>query len=155
MIADIADFIKKTDFDGRLKNLDKKFTSNKTKNVQAENELNELSKEVKLLSAKYYSFLLGRMYFTSDDGSQSMLFYQPTLNMLELKKDKSNEYVIGWKSKGVYNSKLIALHGDILPNIKYFRKKIRIQFNNTPLVVEQKNNATKIVNAYIVYHLDN
>ena len=62
---------------------------------------------------------------------------QPTLNMLELKEDKSNEYVIGWKSKGVYNSKLIALHGDILPNIKYFRKKIGIQFNNTPLVVEQ------------------
>ena len=31
--------------------------------------------------------------------------------MLELQKDKVTEYFIGWKSKGVYNSKLIALYG--------------------------------------------
>ena len=30
-----------------------------------------------------------------------------------------------------------------------------MQFNNTPLVVEQNNYTTKIVNAYIVYDLDN
>ena len=42
-----------------------------------------------------------------------------------------------------------------LPNIKYFVPKIAIQFNNTPLVVEQNNYATKIASAYIVYDLDN
>ena len=56
--------------------------------------------------------------------------------MLELKKDKDTEYVISWKSKGVYNSKLTALHGTFLPNIKYFGSKIGIRFINTPLVVE-------------------
>ena len=66
--------------------------------------------------------------------------------MLELKKDKSTECVIGWKSKGVYKSKLIPLHGSFLPNIKYFRNKIGIQFHRTPLVIEQNNKATKIVN---------
>ena len=30
-----------------------------------------------------------------------------------------------------------------------------MQFNKTPLVVEQNNYATKIVNGYIVYDLDN
>ena len=30
-----------------------------------------------------------------------------------------------------------------------------IQFNKTPLVVEQNNYTTKIVNVYIVYDLDN
>ena len=31
-----------------------------------------------------------------------MFVYQPTFNMLELKKDKSIAYVIGWKSKGLF-----------------------------------------------------
>ena len=66
----------KTDFDDNLKNLNKKVTSNKTKHVLVENELNELSEE---LSAKDYSF------------------YQQTFNMLELKINKSTEYVISWK----------------------------------------------------------
>ena len=42
------------------------------------------------------------------NGSENMFVYQPTSSVLELKKDKSNEYIIGWKSKGVWNSKLIA-----------------------------------------------
>ena len=37
-----------------------------------------------------------------------------------------------------------------LPNKKRFGYKIGIQFNNTPLVAEQNNYASKIVNAYIV-----
>ena len=42
-----------------------------------------------------------------------------------------------------------------LPNIKYFRKKIKILFNNSPLVIEQNNYTTKNVNVNIVYDLDN
>ena len=38
----------------------------------------------------------------------------------------------------------MALHGAILPNIKYFRKKIGIQFNSTPLVIEQNIYTTKL-----------
>ena len=39
--------------------------------------------------------------------------------------------------------------------MKYFRNKIGIKFNETSLVMEQNNYATKIVNVYIVYDLDN
>ena len=59
--------------------------------------------------------------------------------MLELKIDKGTEYIIGWKSKGLFDSKLKALHGAFLPNVKCFGKKIGIQFNNTSLVIEQIN----------------
>ena len=38
--ADIADFIEKTDFDDKLKNLNKKVTANKAKQVEAEKEIN-------------------------------------------------------------------------------------------------------------------
>ena len=83
--------------------------------------LNELSEKVKLLSSKDYSFLLGKIYFTSDDGFQNMFIYQPTFYPIKY-KNTSIEYVISWKSKGVYNSKLVALNTDFLSNIKYFKK---------------------------------
>ena len=51
-IPDITDFVKKTDFDDKLKDLNKNFTSNKTKHVPVENELNELSEKVKSISTK-------------------------------------------------------------------------------------------------------
>ena len=51
---DIANFVKKTDFGEKLKTLNKKITSNKTKHLLVENELNinRLSKKVKTISAK-------------------------------------------------------------------------------------------------------
>ena len=60
--SDIANFVKKTDFDEKLKNI----TSNK-------NELNEISKKVKAISAKVltkylvnkFSILNGAKYFSS------------------------------------------------------------------------------------------
>ena len=81
---------------------------------------------------------MGKIYCTSNDGSQNIFVYQPTFNVLELKKDKGTEYIISWKSKGVYNSKLIASDGAFLANLKYFRNKIGIQLNSTHLVMEQK-----------------
>ena len=39
---DIANFVKKTDFDDKLKNLNKKITLNETKHVLVENELKKL-----------------------------------------------------------------------------------------------------------------
>ena len=89
---DIANLVKKADFDNKLKNL------------------NELSEK---------SFLLGRMYFTSNDGFQKMFVYQPTFNTLKY-KNTSTEYAISWKSKELYNSKHIELNCDLLLNIKYF-----------------------------------
>ena len=44
--ADINGFIEKTNFDNKLKHLNKEVNSNKTKHVVAENELHELSKKV-------------------------------------------------------------------------------------------------------------
>ena len=75
--------------------------------------------------------------------------------MLESKIEKGIEYTIGWKSKNSYISKLTALHGVFLPNIKYFGVKTGIQFNNNPLATEQINYARKIVQVYIVYDLGN
>ena len=91
--------------------------------------------------------------FFGDDGFQNMFAYQPTFNTLELKQDKGTNYVVGWNSKGLFESKILPLHGAFLPYIKYFGYKIGIQLNNNRLVVEQNNYTTKVVNTYIFYDL--
>ena len=57
-----------------------------------------------------------------------MFVYQPTLAMLELKKDKGTNYVLSCKSKGVYNSKLKPLYSAFLHIIKIFGDKTGIKF---------------------------
>ena len=42
--ADIADFVKETDFDNKLKTINKKATLNETKHVEAEKRLTNLTK---------------------------------------------------------------------------------------------------------------
>ena len=44
--------IKEIDFDEKLRNINKKVTLNKSKQLPVENELNELSEKVKLLLTK-------------------------------------------------------------------------------------------------------
>ena len=55
------------------------------------------------------SYFLGKVFF-GNDSFQNMFVHQPTFNTLELKEDKGTEYVISWKSKGVYTSKLKPLY---------------------------------------------
>ena len=75
--------------------------------------------------------------------------------MLELKISKSTENVTSWKLKGLFEYKCLPLNGAFMYNLKRFGHKINIQFNNTSLVKDLNNIPTKIVNAYIVYDLDN
>ena len=53
-----------------------------------------------------FSYYFAETFFDTD-GFQNMRVYQAKFNMLELKEKKDTEYVIGWKSKGLYTSKLI------------------------------------------------
>ena len=42
------------------------------------------------------------MYFTGDDGSQNMFYFQPAINTLWLRKGSYTDYVPSWKTKRVY-----------------------------------------------------
>ena len=65
----MTNFVNKTDFDDKLKNLNKKVTSNKTKNLLVENDLKELQ-------TFESSFFIGRTYF-NNDRAQLFLIFQP------------------------------------------------------------------------------
>ena len=63
-----ADLLNKTDFDNKLTSLNRRITSNKTNHL-------EVQKELKSLMIKDYNFFLGRIYYTSNDGSQNTFVF--------------------------------------------------------------------------------
>ena len=86
--SDIAHSVKKRDFDGKLININTKVTLNKIKHVEAGKTQTDLTKNVAKISEKGYNFLLGRMYFTGDDGYQTFLVFAPILSSLTLDNNK-------------------------------------------------------------------
>ena len=102
-----------TNFNGRI-------TSDKTKHLVVQKKLNSLI-------AKYCNFLLRRIYFTSNNGPQNTFAYQATLDTLELNKEKGSDYVLSWKSKRVFNSKLKPLYTAFLNSIKISEYRIGIK----------------------------
>ena len=99
------------------------------------------------------SYFIGKNIF-GDDGFQNMFAYQVKFNTIELKKDNDTNYLISWKSKGVYNCKLTPVNTAFLHKVKISWYKMGIQFNKSILVVEQNKYKTKVANAYAVYDLD-
>ena len=86
----------------KLTSFNRNIASNKAKCFIAQKKLNSLI-------TNDYNFFFNKMYFTSNEWSQNTLAYQPTFDTLELKKDKGTDYVLSWKPKSVYNSKLKPL----------------------------------------------
>ena len=77
----------------------------KTKTAKKKKKTNKKKQPLNSLLTEDYSFSLVGVYFTSNDvGSQNIFVYQPKLDALELKKDKSIDYVLIWTSKGALSS---------------------------------------------------
>ena len=70
--------MRKTDFDNKLISFNRKINSNK--------KIFGSSKKLNSLTTKNYNFFLGRMFFTSNDGSQNTFVYQLALDTLELEQ---------------------------------------------------------------------
>ena len=94
--SDISNLMK--DFDLKIKHA--------TLGTKAELKA-EQHKIVKLQTVIYINFL-AKIFF-GDDGSQNIFVYQPTLDTFRVKNDKETDYVLSWKSKRVYTSKLKPL----------------------------------------------
>ena len=122
----------KNDFDKKPTSFNKKITSNKTKYLEVQRKLNTLI-------TNDYNFFLGRMYLSGNDGSQKTFVYQSNLDtvLIQTWHELGIDYVLSWKSNGVYNSKLKRLCTAFLHSIKLSGYKIGIKFHKDPLAVEQ------------------
>ena len=66
-----------------------------------------------------------------------MFAFQPTFSTIDFKQENNQYKISALKSKGVYSSKLFALH-NLSTIIKYLDCKIRLKCSNSFLVVEKK-----------------
>ena len=115
-----------TDFDAKLSSLNRKITSNKTKHVLVENELNKL----KTFDSGYF---IGKSRF-EEGSSQNYLVVQvkPIYRYFKVfSVTKFLEYFSEWKSKGLSAESFKAIStSDNSPNptLNYYGTKIRVQF---------------------------
>ena len=89
--------------DDKLKKLHKKVTSNKTKHVEAEKKLINLTNKVTQISDKGYDFSLGWMYFIGNNGYQNFLIFAPMIISLIL---YTNKKVTNWISSRISSEKI-------------------------------------------------
>ena len=82
-------------------------------------ELKVEQNEIGKLQINDLSYFFRKFFFFGDGGSQNMFVYQPTLDTLELQKEKGNDYVLSWKSKGLYPFELKPLYTAFLHSINF------------------------------------
>ena len=140
-----ANLITKTDFDAKLSSLNKKITSNETKYLLVENELNKL----KTFDLSYF---IGKSHFEVD-GTKDYLVFQPLNKYFKLITNTLS--ILAWQSKGLSNENIDPPTASLSSSINYVGNKISVKFNGSCL--KQLNKLTythgKIVNIYIVYEL--
>ena len=111
--------ITKTYFDAKLLSLNRKITTNKTKNLLVENELNKL----KTFDSSYF---IGKSHF-EEDGTQNYLVFQPINRYFKV--ITSTDYVSSWKS-----IKPPTTSDNILtPAVSYYGTKTREKFTGSCL----------------------
>ena len=85
-----ANLVNQTDFDNKQIRFNRQITSNKINLLEVQKGLNRLI-------TKIFNFFSSRICFASNDESRNTFVYEPTLDALELKKDKGIDYVISFK----------------------------------------------------------
>ena len=85
--------IRKTDFDDKLSNHNRKVTKNKTDNLLVQNEL----KKLKTFGLSYF---IGKSHFEEEDGAPNYLIFQPLLRYFKL-NNKNSAFISSWKSRGL------------------------------------------------------
>ena len=146
-----VNLVNKTDFDDKLKILNRKITWNKTKYVLVKNEF-------KKFETFDSSLFIGQSYF-NNDGVQLYLIFQPiykTITTFSSLKDTFSE----WESKELSNEKFTC---PCIANVSVSPK--RVWMNNTKIRLKFKGSCLKqedtapftpnnVVNLFIVYELD-
>ena len=114
-----ANLITKTDFDAKLLSLNRKITTNKTKSLLVENELNKL----KTFDSGY---LISKSHF-EEDGTQNCLVFQP-LNKY-FKVIANADYVSSWKSMRLSAETIkppATSDNSLTPVVSYYGTKTRV-----------------------------
>ena len=116
-----ANLITKTDFDAKLSSVNRKITTNKTKHLLVENELNQL----KTFDSSYFT---GKSHF-DEDGTQNYLVFQPLNKYFKLITNTLS--ILSWQSKGLSTENFDPPTTSLSPSINYVDNEIRVTFNGS------------------------
>ena len=108
--------------------LTKKNTSNKTKQVLVENELNKL----KTFDSSYF---IGKSHF-EENGEQNYLVFQPLNKYFKIITNANTKYISPWQSKGLSGKSIKPpATGDYIlnPKVNYYGTKTRLEFRGSCL----------------------
>ena len=105
------------------------------------------------MSKEGYDFLLGRMYFTGNDGYQNFLIFALMFSFLIL---DSNNKVTNWISTGISSEKIKSLDTNLQSTMSNLANgKVILKFNNSGLVKKNISSlySNFVLNLYIAYEL--
>ena len=133
-----------------MSSLNRKITSNKTKHVLVENELNKL----KTFDSSYF---IGKSHF-EEDGTQNYLVFQPMYRYFKIIAGVGNgSHIDYWESKGLSDEVINSIkmsNYSVIPCLDYYGTKIKVKFNGICLKQDKITYThCKIVNIYIVYEI--
>ena len=133
------------EFDSNLSSLNRNITSNETKHLLVENELNKL----KTFDSNYF---IDKSHF-DEDGTQNYLVFQLLKKYFKLITKTLS--ILSWQSKRLSTENIDPLTTSLSPSINYVGNKIRVKFTGSCLKQSNKLTCThgKVVNIYIVYEL--
>ena len=135
------------EFDSKLSSLNRKITSNKTKHLLVENELNKL----KTFDSSYF---IGKSHF-EEDGTQNYLVFQPMYRYFKM--ITNTDYISSWKSKGLSAESIkppTTSDNSLTPELNYYGTKKRVKFNGSCLQQSRISYThEEVVNIFIAYEL--
>ena len=134
-----------------IKNLKKQVTSNKTKHVLIQNELNGQQDKIEKLQAYDSSNFINH-------GSQNFVIFQPISNTSPMSADLTDA-TVEWKSKALSNEKIkrpITANHILSPILVWMNNsKIRIRFTGSSLNHDKVNvNPRIVIRLFIFYESD-
>ena len=160
--SDVGNFVKKTDFDDKIKKLSKNVTSNKTKHVLVENELNEKLEKFKSISAKRltkgfinkFSIFNGAKYFSSGT-FQNYLVFIPVKKYI--KYFSGTTRINSWNSYGISEENIENVtksDSNFAPTFVDHFLLSDIDFNKNCLINNNISIAKQVIDIFISYSLN-
>ena len=140
-------WLKKTDYDAKLKKISDSVTSNKSKHLLVENEL----KKLKTFDAAYFRC---KEYFGTDS-LQKFLVFQPIPKYL--KTISGSLKISEFRSKGIYNEVIKPPNNAIAPQIGLEGRNMHLKFDGSCLKTTEKyffHPSLTELNIYTVYELN-
>ena len=125
-------FLKNAHFDDKLKRLNTKLTENKTKNLENEKKLTNLTNKVAYISEKGYDCLFGGIYFPDNQSYHSFLVFPPMLNLLIFDSNKKGN---NWVSTRISSENIKPFDTNFEPTMSNLANgRVILKFNNSVLV---------------------